>query len=655
MQRPGPGSSKGNPAEGLLRTAEFWARTTGIYLSYKGTQARAGLLRSFAGKTEDQLKEEVWIPQHEASGQAMYDLCVSLRGFYLKAGQFIGSRSDFVPEQICRHLALLCDRVPPMPPHAVSSAICKELRVNDLSEVFSWINLEKPLGSASISQVHKAKLRGDEEGKDGQQHGGPFRFLRRGKGLRQQQQQQQQQVERVVVEEGQGAWDVCNLRGVTLTELADLNKGVDLDTIQPGQQLVVPQCASISAGQGYEDRSSSGSRASSSSSSSSGSSSSSLSGSSGSSSGGSSASSGRGLSAAQAARRALATGVAPLDGIVAVKIQYPDALRTMTGDLKNLRAAAAFLSKTEIKFDLVSAVDELNKQIRLEFDFTREARVMDSIALHLRPIQDRVVVPRSVPGLVTPRLLVMEFMEGIPLTDLGSHTQGLSEAKKRAAKKRILSRLSEAYGMMMLKEGLFQADGHPGNILVGRGGRLSLLDYGQSKQLPRDQREALASLVLEMVKGDPERISGALADIGVETEKQDPELRTEMAYGMFDTRGKVDPFDPNSPIKQSAINRFPADMFFVLRVVQLLRGLADGMGINDFSSADQWAPLAKEACRGHQQQQQQQQQQSRPKKLASRFASMGSPEMGAATEGGRGWGVTGSLRNLITWPYRPHY
>eukprot|EP00983_Pelagomonas_calceolata_P104124 1158988-Pelagomonas_calceolata.AAC.9 len=42
----------------------------------------------------------------------------------------------------------------------------------------------------------------------------------------------------------------------------------------------------------------------------------------------------------------------------------------MTGDLKNLRAAAYFLSKTEIKFDLVSAVDELNKQIRLEFDFT---------------------------------------------------------------------------------------------------------------------------------------------------------------------------------------------------------------------------------------------------------------------------------------------
>lgn len=39
---------------------------------------------------------------------------------------------------------------------------------------------------------------------------------------------------------------------------------------------------------------------------------------------------------------------------------------------------------------------------------------------------------------------------------------------------------------------------------------------------------------------------------------------------------QVDPFDQNSPIKQAAIEKFPPDMFFVLRVVQLLRGMANG-------------------------------------------------------------------------------
>lgn len=51
---------------------------------------------------------------------------------------------------------------------------------------------------------------------------------------------------------------------------------------------------------------------------------------------------------------------------------------------------------------------------------------------------------------------------------------------------------------MLLLEGLFQADGHPGNILVQQGGRIALLDYGQSKQLGPEEREAFARLILEL-------------------------------------------------------------------------------------------------------------------------------------------------------------
>ncbi len=66
------------------------------------------------------------------------------------------------------------------------------------------------------------------------------------------------------------------------------------------------------------------------------------------------------------------------------QVQYPDALRTMEMDLGNIRLAAQYLSKTELSFDLVSPVDELAKQIRMEFDFEREAAVMDAIGGHLR-------------------------------------------------------------------------------------------------------------------------------------------------------------------------------------------------------------------------------------------------------------------------------
>ena len=76
-------------------------------------------------------------------------------------------------------------------------------------------------------------------------------------------------------------------------------------------------------------------------------------------------------------------GLGP-DGLVAVKIQYPGALPTMRRDLVQIRRAAVFLQRTELKFDLASPVDELAAQVRLEFDFVREARLMTRIRDHLR-------------------------------------------------------------------------------------------------------------------------------------------------------------------------------------------------------------------------------------------------------------------------------
>ena len=89
-------------------------------------------------------------------------------------------------------------------------------------------------------------------------------------------------------------------------------------------------------------------------------------------------------SAAIAASDARRSRDGPHKGIVAVKVQYPNAYPTMALDLGNVKTAAAFLQKTELKFDLTSAVKELAKQIKLEFDFTREARIMDDISNQLK-------------------------------------------------------------------------------------------------------------------------------------------------------------------------------------------------------------------------------------------------------------------------------
>ncbi len=84
-----PGKDKGrkdivrNPVQGFLRSADFWRRALGVYLGYKGAQARA-FARGRAGWSTERIETKLWQPHHEWAGDELYKLAVDLRGFYLK-------------------------------------------------------------------------------------------------------------------------------------------------------------------------------------------------------------------------------------------------------------------------------------------------------------------------------------------------------------------------------------------------------------------------------------------------------------------------------------------------------------------------------------------------------------------------------------------
>ena len=71
----------------------------------------------------------------------------------MQVGQFIAARSEFVPEPVCRELSKLHDRVPPMPTAVARRVLARELGDAPLGDVFAWIDLERPLGSASVAQA----------------------------------------------------------------------------------------------------------------------------------------------------------------------------------------------------------------------------------------------------------------------------------------------------------------------------------------------------------------------------------------------------------------------------------------------------------------------------------------------------------------------
>jgi hypothetical protein len=92
-------------------------------------------------------------------------------------------------------------------------------------------------------------------------------------------------------------------------------------------------------------------------------------------------------------------------------------------------------------------------------------------------------------------------------------------------------------------------------------------------------------------------ISDTMRTMGIETTDDNAALRSHMGRQMFGTAGKLDnPFSEDAVIRKVAITDFPKHYFLVLRVVQLIRGLATHMDIQ-FSSAQQWKPLALKALR----------------------------------------------------------
>ncbi|KAG7019721.1 putative aarF domain-containing protein kinase 1 [Cucurbita argyrosperma subsp. argyrosperma] len=468
------------------RSFQFWVRVADIYTGYKVLQLRVKF------EKDVQKQEAMWENQHEHAAEKIYAMCSEMGGFFLKVAQVIG-KPDLAPAAWVKRLVTLCDHAPATPFDVVQHVVEKELHTS-LGEVFETFDPE-PLGSASIAQVHRARLRGDKND-------------------------------------------------------------------------------------------------------------------------------------------------------VVVKVQHPGTEDLMMTDIRNLQAFALYMQKTDIKFDLYSVTKEIEKQytasswcsyhnvcsfrlswkaflwlfiasfhniilfhvlflmmlilileslpsylfkIGYEFDFEREANAIERIRHFLCSNNKKspVLVPRVMKNIVTRRVLVMEYIDGIPILNLGDEIakRGI-DANGRialASKQKILSSLTLAYGQMILKSGFFHADPHPGNILICKGSEASqllefsihvaLLDYGQVKDLPDRLRLGYAKLVLDIADGDATGTAETFRELGIDTVSNCENVQEELF--------------------KLALS-FPEELFSILRTIQILRGLSVGLGIN-YSCAEQWRPIAEEA------------------------------------------------------------
>ena len=257
---------------------------------------------------------------------------------------------------------------------------------------------------------------------------------------------------------------------------------------------------------------------------------------------------------------------------VAVKVKYTGIGRLVEADLSALEGIFEGISRLEPSVRLGPILEYLRWTLPMELDFVREAEAIGKLR---RSIGDRrdVAVPTVVEGLNTERLLVMELLEGVKITDrealvgAGMDPKGVAEL------------LVDVYAEQIFRRGILHADPHPGNLLVRLGPdgpALVLLDHGLTVSVPDGLAGSLRAMILALEEGDLDALTAGLERAGL---RLGPEVDLETLLGLVGvllggevdgSRGDVGDLG----LKLGAsVGSIPVELLLMGRAIGLLDGI----------------------------------------------------------------------------------
>ncbi|MFN7738846.1 MAG: ABC1 kinase family protein, partial [Cyanobacteriota bacterium] len=163
-------------------------------------------------------------------------------------------------------------------------------------------------------------------------------------------------------------------------------------------------------------------------------------------------------------------GILPNGQKVAVKVQRPGLREQITLDLYIVRNIAAWLNRRVrvIRSDLVGLIDELGRRVFEEMDYLNEAANAERFA-ELHAANPRIAVPAIYHEATSRRVLTMEWIDGVKLTNLDA-VRNLGIDPDDMVQVGVDCSLQQ-----LLEHGFFHADPHPGNLLALADGRLAYL------------------------------------------------------------------------------------------------------------------------------------------------------------------------------------
>jgi ubiquinone biosynthesis protein len=211
---------------------------------------------------------------------------------------------------------------------------------------------------------------------------------------------------------------------------------------------------------------------------------------------------------------------------VVVKVKRPGIDDRIKTDLEILREISVWLERRSewIRFYKFSEiVDELGQALVNELDFQKEARNIEIFYANFKDI-DTVIIPKVFWEYSGQRVLTMEYVEGVKISDLARLKQQQYDTG------RIASHIVKALYHQIYEHGFFHADPHPGNMAVGEGERIIFYDFGQVGIIEEYDRDIYTTLLIGMMKHDVMGVTRSLLDIADNTQQISPEeLRRDVA------------------------------------------------------------------------------------------------------------------------------
>ncbi len=207
-------------------------------------------------------------------------------------------------------------------------------------------------------------------------------------------------------------------------------------------------------------------------------------------------------------------------GVVAVKVQRPEAPGRVESDLELMRDFADFLDRRfgrRIFVDVRGLVAEFETVIRRELDYTAEAANARRFAANFADTP--VVIPNVHLGYSTSRILTLQYVEGTRFRDIRPLLLTPSE------RRRVASMGADAIFKMAFEYGFFHGDPHPGNLLLTPDGDLALLDFGMVGYMSRGDIDALSRLFIAVIQRDAAAALRGLEALGV---RYAPEVRGDL-------------------------------------------------------------------------------------------------------------------------------